>query len=65
MTQCSVKAGVKDGCVKKLHQLMHFQGRFEPVPPKDLTPEELQEALEFHMFLEEKQDQTVKCPVVA
>jgi hypothetical protein len=71
MKQCSMKAGMKNfkeggkkAAFKELCQL-HFQDTFEPIHPKDLTPEERQEALESHAFCKEKQDQTVQGRVVA
>jgi hypothetical protein len=71
MTQHSMKAGMKcfkergkQAASKELCQL-HFQDTFEPVDPQDLTSEECQEVLESHMFLKQKQDETVEGRAVA
>ena len=55
----------QEGCFKGTVSTVHFQHTFEPIDPKDLiTPEKRQEVLKSHMFLKEKQDQTVKGRVV-
>ena len=71
MTQYSMKAGLKhfkergeEAASAELKQL-HWRDTFEPINPSDLTPEELKEVLESHMFLKEKRDQSVKGRVVA
>ena len=44
---------------KELYQL-HFCDTFEPINPKDLTPEERQEVLESHMFLKRNETKLLK-----
>ena len=71
MTQHSVKAGLKHfkergikAASSELCQL-HCRDTFEPVNPGDLSPEELDEVPESHVFLKDERDETVKGRVVA
>ena len=57
MTQYSMKAGMKhfkEHGEKAASKELYFRDTFELINPKDLTPEECQEVLEFYMFLKDK-----------
>ena len=49
---------------KELSQL-HYQDSFEPVDPNTLTKQEKDNALESHLFLKEKHDNSIKGCMVA
>ena len=71
MTQLSMKAGIKrwktnaEGAVTKELQQLHFRDTFEPIDPTSLTKSEKQQALESHLFLKQKRDETIKGRLVA
>ena len=71
MTQLSMKAGMKHwgergtrAVSKELQQLHHFD-TFEPVDPKMMTSEDFQEALELHLFLKQKHNDSIQGRMVA
>jgi Reverse transcriptase (RNA-dependent DNA polymerase) len=71
MIQLSMKAGLKHfgpkgekAVTKELSQL-HLQDTFQPVHPKNLSPEEKKLAVESHLFLKEKRDLSIKGRMVA
>jgi Reverse transcriptase (RNA-dependent DNA polymerase) len=71
MTQLSMKAGMKrwknkaEGAVTKELQQLHFRDTFEPIDPKTLSKQEYDQALESHLFLKQKRDDTIKGRLVA
>ena len=71
MTQLSMKAGMKrwgergTGAVSKELQQLHHRDTFEPVDPKMMTSEDFHEALESHLFLKQKRDDSIKGRMVA
>ena len=66
MTQLSMKARMKHwgergtGAVSKELQQLHHRDTFEPVDPKMMTSEDFHEALESHLFLKQKCDDSIK-----
>ena len=66
MTQLSMKAGMKHwgehgtGAVSKELQQLHHRDTFEPVDPKMMMSEDFHEALESHLFLKQKHDDSIK-----
>ena len=71
MTQLSLKAGLnrwkqpaEDAVSLELSQL-HFRDSFEPIDYKDLSKDDLDKALESHLFLKQKQDDSIKGRMVA
>ena len=66
MTQLSMKAGMKHWgehgtrAVSKELQQLHHHDTFELVDPKMMTSEDFQEALELHLFLKQKCDNSIK-----
>jgi hypothetical protein len=70
MTHYSMKAGMKkfkkcgkEAVSKELSQL-HYRDTIEPLHPKDLNKQERNEVLEYHLFLKEKRDETIKGIIV-
>jgi hypothetical protein len=60
MSQLSMKAGLKkfgkqgeEAATKELSQL-HLRDTFEPIDPKQFSPEERKSVMESHMFLKLK-----------
>jgi hypothetical protein len=71
MTQLSMKTGLKtwgdratSAVSKELSQL-HYRDSFEPLDPKQLSKEDLSNALESHLFLKQKRDESIKGRMVA
>ena len=66
MTQLSMKASMKHwgehgtGAVSKELQQLHHRDTFEPVDPKMMMSEDFHEALELHLFLKQKCDDSIK-----
>ena len=66
MTQLSMKASMKHwgkhgtGAVSKELQQLHHRDTFEPVDPKMMMSEDFHEALESHLFLKQKHDDSIK-----
>jgi hypothetical protein len=71
MTQLLMKAGLKrwkqpaEAAITTEVSQLHFRDTFEPMNPKELTQEEYNGALESHLFLKQKRDDSIKGRMVA
>ena len=71
MTQLSVKACLKiwgtkgkQAVTKELSQL-HMRDTFQPINPKTLSKNEYEKLLESHLFLKQKQYQSIRVRMIA